>query len=385
MTELMNPKAEFSDRYTDIDDAWIELEEEIESEEEEINGPFDPTRIRVDTRPMTIDLVLSRIQYDELDLAPDFQRHAGIWTNAAKSRLIESILIRIPLPAFYMDATNDDKWLVIDGLQRLTTLKQFVIDKELRLSKLEYLKEHQGKNYDELPRNFQRRILETVITIYLIEKGTPPAVKFNIFRRINTGGLPLSPQELRHAMNQGKATKFLARLAEYPEFKRATGISNSRTKRMDDQEFILGFLAFTITPYTNYHEFESRDVFLSTTMDLVNRMPDLEIEDVDRKFKQAMIAAFELFGENAFHKISRKNPSKKYPINKALFEVWSVNLGQLSSQRLEIVKKQKSKMINNFIDLIDTDENFLTSISQAARKVEYGFSTIEKLIEEVLL
>ena len=89
-------------------------------EDKRIIKPFDPELIRVETRPMTIDLLLQRIKYEELDLAPDFQRKGGIWNNRTKSRLIESILIRIPLPAFYMDATNEDKWVVIDGLQRLT-------------------------------------------------------------------------------------------------------------------------------------------------------------------------------------------------------------------------------------------------------------------------
>ncbi|MCA1995147.1 MAG: DUF262 domain-containing protein, partial [Coleofasciculus sp. S288] len=254
--DLEKLNSEFQDEDTDIDE-----EEDIEPEEEVITTPFDPSKIRVDTRPMTIDLVLKRIRFAEIDLAPDFQRHANIWNDTAKSRLIESILIRIPLPAFYMDATNEDKWLVIDGLQRLSTLKQFVIDKTLRLNNLEFLTNLKDNTYDVLPRNYQRRIDETVLTVYLIEKGTPPAVKFNIFRRINTGGQPLSPQELRHALNPGQATKFLDRLAKSKEFKKATNISSKRQQRMDDHEFVLGFIAFLLTPYTDYPIKEGRDYF----------------------------------------------------------------------------------------------------------------------------
>ena len=128
MTDLDKLNTELLDEEANFDDGI-----EIEPEEDVITTPFDPTKIRVDTKPMTIDLILKRIKYDEIDLAPDFQRHANIWTDQAKSRLIESILIRIPLPALYIDATNEEKWLVIDGLQRLSTLKKFIIDKKIKL------------------------------------------------------------------------------------------------------------------------------------------------------------------------------------------------------------------------------------------------------------
>jgi len=154
----------------------VELEDIVG--DERITDPFNPALIRVDTRPMTIDLLLSRIEHEELDLQPSFQRKGGIWNEGAQSRLIESMLIRIPLPAFYIDATNDDKWLVVDGLQRLTTLKRFIIDKTLKLTELEFLTNFQGKSYIDLPRPYQRRIIETQVTVYLIEKGTPSEVKW---------------------------------------------------------------------------------------------------------------------------------------------------------------------------------------------------------------
>ena len=109
-----------------------------------IQQPFDPTRIKISTREPSVDLVMERIRRDEIDLAPDFQRSADIWSPRTQSRLIESILLRIPLPVFYMAADPDDNWQVVNGLQRLGTLRSFIIDKRLRLRGLEYFSQFEG-------------------------------------------------------------------------------------------------------------------------------------------------------------------------------------------------------------------------------------------------
>ena len=343
---------------------------------------YDPDEINIFTRGITIEELLRRIDEEALDLAPDFQRHANIWKDDAKSRLIESILIRIPLPAFYIDATDEDKWLVVDGLQRLSALKQFMSEKTLRLCGLEYLTNFEGKTYDEIERRYQRRIQETQVTVYLIEKGAPPEVKYNIFKRINTGGLSLSPQELRHALNPGKATKFLAELATSDEFLKVTKLSKVRKMRMDDREFILGFLAFRLTSYQDYQS-GKRNLFLSKALSKVNNMSEPELQKIKNDFKKAMVAASEIFGKYAFRKISQ-HQKKKSPINKALFEVWSVNLSLLNDEQIERLKQHKEQLIEKFRNYVDSDRDFLTSISQAAEKIEYRFRIIEKIIQEVL-
>ncbi len=192
----------------------------------------------------------------------------------------------------------------------------------------------------------------------------------------------MSPQELRHALNPGKATKFLAKLATSNEFKQVTKLSNLRKMRMDDREFILGFLAFNITSYQDEHS-EKRNLFLSKALYKVNNMSEYELQDIENNFKKAMVAAWEIFGKNAFRKIS-KHQTKMFPINKALFEVWSVNLSLLSDEQLDILKQHKEQLIEKFINYVDSDREFLISISQAAEKIEYRFRIIEKIIQEVL-
>ncbi|MGI2908331.1 DUF262 domain-containing protein [Tolypothrix sp. VBCCA 56010] len=375
----------FNDQYTEFLEEEILDEDENNQEEEKVSFQYDPEKINIDTREPTIEQLLRRIDEKALNLAPDFQRQAHIWTPEAKSKLIESIIIRIPLPAFYIDGTNEDEWVVVDGLQRLSALNQFVVDKSekrLKLVGLEYLKELSNKTYDELERRYQRRILETQVTVYLIEKGTPLEVKYNIFKRINTGGVPLSNQELRHALNPGEAIKILAKLASFYEFKRVVNLSDSKKKRMDDREFVLGFLAFYLIYYKEYKD-ETRDSFFSKALSKTNSLSTVQIKQIEEAFKKAMIAAYEIFGNNAFRKISHKN-KRKFPINKSLFEVWSVNLAKMDTKDIQILKDRKQKLINTFVKYVDNDVDFLISISQAANKIEHRFETVEKIIQEVL-
>lgn len=373
MTNLQN----YTDEYSINDE-----EDNEEYQYEKNTFDYDPEKINIVTREPTIEQLLRRIDQEVLDLAPDFQRQANIWKDDVKSRLIESILIRIPLPAFYIDATNEDKWLVVDGLQRLSALKQFVSEKKLKLSGLEYLTNLEGKTYEELEPRYQRRILETQPTVYLIEKGTPIEVKYNIFKRINTGGVRLSNQEIRHALNPGQANKFLVKLAGTEEFRRVINLSESKKKRMDDREFITGFLAFKLNSYKDYQK-DTRDAFLSKGLSKVNNLSEAELNEIENSFKKAMIAAFNIFGENAFRKLSNKN-KRKFPLNKSLFEAWSVNLSQLNDKEIKVLKERKQKLIDNFIFYTDNDKEFFSSISQAENKIEYRFGTIEKIIQEVL-
>jgi len=376
-------KPQLLKKIIDVETA-TKLEEEDKEEEqyERDSLDYDPEQINIVTKEPTIDILLKRINEEALDLAPDFQRHANLWENDTKSRLIESIIIRIPLPAFYVDATNEDKWLVVDGLQRLTAIKQFVSDKTLKLSGLEYLKDLEGKTYSQIERKYQRRIEETQVTVYLIEKGTPNEVKFNIFKRINTGGLSLTNQEMRHALNPGKAIKLLAILADSEEFIQATKLGKKRKSRMDDREFVLGFLAFTITSYKDYQD-GKRDVFFNDAMAKINKLDDAEIANIDKNFRKAMTDAMEIFGDEAFRKIYNKKKNKQ-PVNKAMFEGWSVSISNLSNLEMKLLKERKQLLIEKFSDRLEKDKRFEASVSQAAKDIKYRFETINDLIQEVL-
>jgi hypothetical protein len=342
-------------------DGGIELETlGVEAEQpdstEPISEPFDPSKIKVDRDSMSVFQVLRKVFLGEIILNPDFQRNI-VWDPVRRSRLIESALLRIPLPAFYFDGVDANRWVVIDGLQRLSTLRDFVTEKRFRLQGLEYLTSIEGCTFDELTRGMQRDLEETPVTLFIIRPETPPEVKFTIFYRINTGGLVLTAQEIRHALFQGQATALLKHLAETHEFARATddGVGDVR---MDARECVLRYLAFRIYPFQNYAKADLNS-FLSSTMEQLNRVPASKIEELERDFREAMNRAREIFGRFAFRKFNPET-SRRGPVNKALFESWS---NVLQAYDLEALVQNKDQIRTILGNMFTEDPEYIRSLS----------------------
>jgi hypothetical protein len=356
------------------------IEEEIDPESTpSIEHPYDPSKTKIETRPITVDLLTRRIQHDEIDLASDFQRRPGLWSKKQKSQLIESLLIRIPLPSFYFDASDDARWLVVDGLQRLVAFKDFMLGK-MTLDGLEYLTPYNGKSFEELPRPLRRAIEESQVTIHLIQPGTPSEVKFNIFRRVNTGGIVLTAQEIRHALNQGPVIEFLHSLATSGPFLETT-TGSIPISRMADREFVLRFLAFNITPYTEYKT-SDMDAFLSRQMGRLNSL-EKEYKGYAQKFRNAMETARAIFGKHAFRKLYEKDQPRS-PINKALFETWSVHLGNLSERAARYILKRSDDLVQESIEL-NRDPSFNRAISQGTadvNSVKIRFSRVKAIVDK---
>ena len=348
-----------------------------------IQDPFDPTTISIDTKFPVVHLLIKRIAEHEIDLNPDFQRNPGIWDTTRQSRLIESLLLRIPIPVFYMAADRDDRWQVVDGLQRLDTLKSFIHENNLRLRGLEYLQQFDGASYRDLPRAMQRRIDETQLSCHIIQPGTPPQVMYNVFKRINTGGKPLSAQEIRHALNPGPARKFVNTLAQDPSFLDATCRSIS-PRRMADRECVLRFVAFH--QRRDAYQGKLDDFLVEMMRALNNEMDNATRTSIRLDFRRAMRAARSLFGSKAFRKPRKDPDGPARPINKPLFESLSVNLGHLDDAQRERLIERKEMVGARFADLM-TDVNFVHSISagtQWKRQVDTRFTRISELLREVL-
>ncbi|MFI2369030.1 DUF262 domain-containing protein [Streptomyces sp. NPDC018833] len=362
-------------------------EDEGYSDADGISAPFRPDSIKIHTETTTVDLLLSRLREGMIDLAPDFQRRAGIWSDRDQSRLIESLLLRIPISNFHMAQDDEDKWAVVDGVQRLTAIARFMEPRltglgPLTLRGLDYLYRFDGSTYQDLTGRLKIRLRETQLTVHIMQQGTPEAVKYNVFSRINTGGMPLKPQELRHALVRGPVREFLADLAEDPAFGEATRWSVS-DERMADREMVLRFLAFRLSNPAEHSE-KDFDQFLINAMYRINALTEERREQYAREFRVAMRCAQDLFHEHAFRKW-RGGPRSSPAINKALFETISVHLALLEDHERDRLVASRGRVHQRFFELMD-DWDFDRSISVSTGdpgKVRTRFQEVARLFRGV--
>lgn len=364
-----------------------ELEQPDVPDEPDMVEPFDPSKIKIQPKQDTLRNLIDRLRESEIDLNTDFQRHGELWDHGKMSRLIESILIRFPLPAFYFDASNDDCWLVVDGLQRLSSIRKFVVETDsskcLRLSGLEYLKDLKGKTYEELNRTYKRRIAECPVTYFQILPGTPDEVKYSIFRRINTGGLTLTNQEIRNALAKESQRKFLQKLADNPYLKATMG---DQSKRMLDHELVLRFLAFYHKDYMGSKKNIAE--YLDEVMDDISRLSDQEKDALEKAFAEGIERSFNVFGDRAFEKRSDgEEDIRRKRKNTTLFEVWTVSLAKLSQPEAARLVEQRDLLNERHRVEMDPNKEYYRSISLATQKrdhVRIRYATVNKIIHEVL-
>jgi len=377
---------EFEDDFLEIE----KLDEDIIEDTEDIISPFDPKDIKIIVEPKTIDHLVTRLRYNEIDLNTEFQRKGNLWKSDVQSRLIESILLRLPLPAFYFDAEDDSKWLVVDGLQRLWSIKNFIINSEiedeenpaLELNGLEILTDYSGKNttYDKLNRTMQRRILETPITTYLIQPGTPKQVKYNVFRRINTGGLGLNAMEIRNALNQGKPANFLRDLSEDTELR---AILKLQDKRMEDRELLLRAYSFINRNYSEYEK--PLSTFLDKAMESLDKKSNTELKNLANGIIDAIFFQVDLFGKHIFSRsiIGGRNRVK---LNSALFEVWVSEVYKLTELEKEQLLTNRDFLINEYQSLL-SKEDFIRAVATSTSgkgAVKIRFEYVRDLIKKFI-
>ena len=361
-----------------------ERTERVDSEIEEPEGtgtdedsswgdyPLDTVLIRNESR--TVDDVLRRISQGRYVLNPEFQRDF-IWTDLKQSKLIESVLMRIPLPVFYLAEDPEGRMIVVDGLQRLATFNRFV-DGDLPL-RLKDQVELNGKRFANLSPKLQNRIEDCNLTIYIIDSKVPERARLDIFERVNSG-VPLTRQQMRNSLYLGAGTRFLKEEAGTPLFLKATG-SSLRTSSMRDREFVNRFCAFQLLPLNRYRG--EMDDFLADTLKCMKEMGKDELSRLSTEFRSGLRNNLTVFGEHAFRKHS-EGRTRRSVINASLWDVMSTGLSRFPRNVVELRAKD---LRDAFYALMDNDA-FIASITYGTndtRRVNHRFNVANTMFQEV--
>lgn len=329
---------------------------------------LDDVSIRRENR--SVSEFVQRIGKGLFVMNPDFQRDF-VWTLDKQSKLIESVMMRIPLPVFYLAEDDQGRKIVVDGLQRLSTLLRF-IHGDLKLHLPDRV-ELNGKRFSELSPKIQNRIDDCSLTFFVIDSGMPERARLDIFERVNSG-VPLTRQQMRNSLYMGGATRFLKNEAETDLFLEATGGGLS-TKSMRDREFVNRFCAFRILGYKNYRG--DMDRFLAGCLQEMNKMNASDLAILSQEFRTSLAINMELFDKNSFRK------SLNSVINASLWDVMSTGFSYYS---LRAVRAHKSDLVKRIHDLV-SDEEFKAAITDSTnqtKQVKKRFDLAHLALEEVL-
>lgn len=358
---------------------------DIESEEIEGLGqgedaswgdyPIDTLLIRNETR--TVHDILRRIERGSFVMDPDFQRDF-IWPEDKQSKLVESVLMRIPLPVFYLAEDDQGRMVVVDGLQRLSTFQRFVND-ELKL-KLPDQEELHKKRFQDLSPKLQNRVEDCNLILYIIDAKAPEQARLDIFDRVNSG-VPLSRQQMRNCLYTGKATQFLKTEATSSLFLKAIGGKDSlRIEAMRDREFVNRFCAFQLLPLDEYRS--DMDEFLAQALKKMNGLDASDLRRLSDEFRTGLNNNFKVFQKYAFRRHTAA-AGRRSVLNASLWDVMTTGLSHYPES---LVEARADALKEAFYSLMK-DEEFIQSITYGPndmRRVRHRFKAAETMFEEVL-
>lgn len=360
----------------DKDREIIETDQDTIIEDKNGGGlyPYDPmySDIEIGETPFSIFEYLRQLDKGKIVIQPDFQRNQ-VWNAVQKSKFIESIILNFPLPPIYLNETKESTYIVIDGLQRSTTLSQFYKG-DFALEGIEALPKYNNSFFKDLPETLQSKFEDKKLTIFVLKPSTPMVVIYDLFNRINTGGTQLNRQEVRNCIFIGKSTQLLKELSERYYFKEAIdwGVKDTRMK---DRELVLRYLAFR---WFNYHEEYEGDMseYVEAAMKRINNMSEQKIQAIKEDFERVMNWSYSIWDKKNF-----RIPTEytRGTINTAIFE--SVN-NYISFQPDDFLERNRDIIKSNYGDLIVNNDYFdsVTKSTGNKSKVLDRF----KIVHEVL-
>lgn len=360
---------------------------ENENGDEGYRIPIKEMEVHTQVSEPPIKDLCDRINRGKLEIKADFQREY-VWENKPdlKTKLIESVLLRVPIPVIYTAEMSDGREVVVDGQQRLRTFLDFCKNDGFKLSKLKIIENLKGKGYSTLPPDLQDRIDSYPIRVVKILKESHPDIKFEIFERLNRGSVKLNDQELRNCIYRGNFNNLLRKLTNNPDFLRLQNLREPNI-RMKDVERILRFFAFCDRGIQNYKS--PIKSFLNGYMEEKREISDKEIEVKTELFKKCVELCGTVFGDLTGRRwmagglAGDEEDPNGYMLS-------GFNEGLLDAQMFGFMDYSKHDIIpkaqiirDAYIDLISTDQKFIDTVEIGTYDTKQTKTRMERWLRQL--
>ena len=361
------------------------------SEEDEDMDFTGEREIHTEQGDPEVKSLYERWERGRLEIQPEFQRKF-VWDIKKCSRLIESAMLGIPLPTIYLSQEQDGKELVIDGQQRLAAFfyfkkGEFPKGRKFKLGNLEALKALNGQQYKDLNEENQEKIDGCSLRVIRFLKNSDQNIKFEIFQRLNKGSVSLNDQEMRNCVYRGLYNTLLRKLSENEDFRKIMGF-NGADSRMRDIERVLRFASFYSQSYLNYKEPMKK--FMNYEIRSRRNISDIEAQELEDAFKNAVYCIRTVFGTNAFRKWSFVDGDINHKIkqdrtfNASLYDIL---MGEFAKRDRIAITKNADSIREALIDLSVSDDKFIESIAgptSSTKNVVARFDIWRKTLDDIL-
>lgn len=346
--------------------------------------PKEQRILRTQAYDKSISDVIGMIEAGDIILDPEYQRNY-VWDNRRASLLIESILLNVPIPVIYVSEEDDSKWSVVDGLQRLNSLRRFFND-DFKLRGLEVLTELNNSQYSTMNPKASRILRNGILRMILIFKESHPEIKYDIFMRLNRGAIKLNEQELRNCLFRGKLNDLINHLRTTGKFLAMIGLKGPH-KRMNDSELILRYfmIADSYDPETGQVRHYTGKIKTALNRYVqAHRNPSPEkLTAYSNRFRETVDKAFGVFGEEAFQRIYENGSYEGRP-NRAIMDFIMQSFEHFSAKQLQ-ENATAIKALLQKLPLEDSDFNdSITFGTSDKKRLEYRLRRWNVGLREIL-
>jgi hypothetical protein len=357
---------------------------EPEDDNYEVRQEPDARPVSSQANDWNLSTLRDKFKRGQLDLQPKYQREY-VWQLRPElpSRLIESLLLEIPIPPIYFGKIAGGKLEVIDGQQRLTTLIDF-IDNTFALKKLEKMGSLNGKYFRDLSDEHQSKVMDSPIRSVIIDAGKNTELRYEIFERLNRGSMALNEQELRNSLFRGPFNDLLAELEMDPNWRKIRGTTKPES-RFVEREIILRFFAFSnrLQYYTG-----NLKRFLNNYMDVHSPRTQQEIDIQADRFKQTMRNIYTVFGDHAARLYSlQDNGIDGEWESKFSVATLDIQAGALLGKPTGKIQSLAEQIHEQFLLSILTDRKLQECISKQtgdSNKTNYRWNALKDCVDRLL-